>query len=236
MAERMSHFRVKWRRLPAGYAAFVDDNLAPTGTVVMIHDHSIGRSHRSACDTSAKRRSGTRLPRGIWHDRISQRPTTRRRSPSGASIPISAMTCKPGALGAAFAIPRSAMTDGKPPLRRWPRSCATGIALEASQRSVSSFRVSFWATRGKPSAPTAYTTRSPSATDLRTPRPYRKPTTPYRASSCRLATLLEHPVLVGRGLRDDLQHVPVLDHLAVPAEPEDVDPGVLIGPRMGNGH
>ena len=29
------------------------------------------------------------------------------------------------------------------------------------------------------------------------------------------ATLLEHPVLVGRGLRNDLQHVPVLDHLAV---------------------
>jgi hypothetical protein len=43
--------------------------------------------------------------------------------------------------------------------------------------------------------------------------------------------LLEHPVLVGRGLRDDLQHVPVLDHLAVLVEPEDVDPGALIVTR-----
>ncbi len=33
------------------------------------------------------------------------------------------------------------MTNRKPALRRWPRSCATGIALEASQRPVSSFRV-----------------------------------------------------------------------------------------------
>jgi hypothetical protein len=35
----------------------------------------------------------------------------------------------------------------------------------------------------------------------------------------RPATLLEHPVLVGRGLRDNLQHVPVLDHIAVLVEP-----------------
>jgi len=37
--------------------------------------------------------------------------------------------------------------------------------------------------------------------------------------ACRPVTLLEHPVLVGRGLRDNLQHVPVLDHLAVLVEP-----------------
>jgi hypothetical protein len=43
MAQRMRHFRVKWSRLPAGYAAFIDDNLAPTGTVVVIHEHSVGR-------------------------------------------------------------------------------------------------------------------------------------------------------------------------------------------------
>jgi hypothetical protein len=44
-------------------------------------------------------------------------------------------------------------------------------------------------------------------------------------------TLLEHPVLVGGGLRDDLQQVPVLDHLAVSVEPEDVDAGILIVTR-----
>ena len=71
---------------------------------------------------------------GIWHDRISRRPTTRRRSPSGASTPISAMTCKPGAV--------------------------------ANQQIASSYRVSFWATRGTPSAQTAYTTRSPSVVDM----------------------------------------------------------------------
>jgi hypothetical protein len=40
MAERMSYFRVKWRRLPAAYASFVDNNLARGGTVVVLHDHS----------------------------------------------------------------------------------------------------------------------------------------------------------------------------------------------------
>jgi hypothetical protein len=40
MAERMSYFRVKWRRLPAAYATFVDDHLAPGGTVVAIRDRS----------------------------------------------------------------------------------------------------------------------------------------------------------------------------------------------------
>jgi hypothetical protein len=40
MAARMSYFRLKWRRLPAAYAAFVDNNLVPNGTVVVLHDHS----------------------------------------------------------------------------------------------------------------------------------------------------------------------------------------------------
>jgi len=40
MAERMSYFRVKWRRLPEAYAAFVDSQLAPGGTVVVIRDRS----------------------------------------------------------------------------------------------------------------------------------------------------------------------------------------------------
>jgi hypothetical protein len=40
MAERMSYFRVKWRRLPEAYAHFVDNHLAADGTVVLINDHS----------------------------------------------------------------------------------------------------------------------------------------------------------------------------------------------------
>jgi len=40
MAQRMSYFRVKWRRLPDAYAAFVDQRLAPGGTVVVVRDHS----------------------------------------------------------------------------------------------------------------------------------------------------------------------------------------------------
>jgi len=40
MAERMSYFRVKWRRLPEAYAHFVDNHLAPDGTVVVVHDRS----------------------------------------------------------------------------------------------------------------------------------------------------------------------------------------------------
>ena len=40
MAERMSYFRVKWRRLPPAYAAFIDEQLAPDGTVVVVRDHS----------------------------------------------------------------------------------------------------------------------------------------------------------------------------------------------------
>jgi hypothetical protein len=40
MAERMSYFRVKWRRLPDEYAAFVQKHLAPGGTVVVINDNS----------------------------------------------------------------------------------------------------------------------------------------------------------------------------------------------------
>jgi hypothetical protein len=40
MAERMSYFRVKWRRLPPAYAAFIDEQLAPDGTVVVDRDHS----------------------------------------------------------------------------------------------------------------------------------------------------------------------------------------------------
>ena len=142
MAERMRHFRVKWRRLPAGYAAFIDDNLGPPGTVVVIHIILLaGDPNQPVTLLPSRWSQWFAYGGGIWHDRISRRPTTRRRSPSGASTPISAMTCKPGALGAAFAIPRSAMTNRKPALRRWPRSCATGIALEASQRPVSSFRV-----------------------------------------------------------------------------------------------
>jgi hypothetical protein len=40
MAERMSYFRVKWSRLPAAYATFVEERLAPGGTVVVVRDHS----------------------------------------------------------------------------------------------------------------------------------------------------------------------------------------------------
>jgi hypothetical protein len=40
MAERMSYFRVKWRRLPDAYANFVEDHLAPDGTVVLVNDSS----------------------------------------------------------------------------------------------------------------------------------------------------------------------------------------------------
>ena len=40
MAERMSYFRVKWRRLPEAYANFIEDHLAADGTVVLINDHS----------------------------------------------------------------------------------------------------------------------------------------------------------------------------------------------------
>jgi hypothetical protein len=40
MAERMSYFRVKWHRLPPAYAAFIDEQLAPDGTVVVVRDHS----------------------------------------------------------------------------------------------------------------------------------------------------------------------------------------------------
>jgi hypothetical protein len=40
MAERMSYFRVKWRRLPDAYAAFVENHLAPNGTVVVVNDSS----------------------------------------------------------------------------------------------------------------------------------------------------------------------------------------------------
>jgi hypothetical protein len=40
MAERMSYFRVKWRRLPDAYAAFAENHLAPNGTVVVVNDSS----------------------------------------------------------------------------------------------------------------------------------------------------------------------------------------------------
>ena len=40
MAERMSYFRVKWRRLPEAYANFVDNHLAVDGTVVLVNDRS----------------------------------------------------------------------------------------------------------------------------------------------------------------------------------------------------
>ena len=40
MAERMSYFRVKWRRVPDAYATFVDNHLATAGTVVVINDRS----------------------------------------------------------------------------------------------------------------------------------------------------------------------------------------------------
>jgi hypothetical protein len=40
MAERMSYFRVKWRRLPEAYAQFLDHHLAADGTVVVINDRS----------------------------------------------------------------------------------------------------------------------------------------------------------------------------------------------------
>jgi hypothetical protein len=40
MAERMSYFRVKWCRLPDAYVTFVEEHLAPAGTVVVVRDHS----------------------------------------------------------------------------------------------------------------------------------------------------------------------------------------------------
>jgi hypothetical protein len=43
--------------------------------------------------------------------------------------------------------------------------------------------------------------------------------------------LLEHSILVGGCLGDDLQDVPVLNELAVLVEPEDVDPGVVMVTR-----
>jgi hypothetical protein len=36
----MSYFRVKWCRLPDAYAAFVENHLAPGGTVVVVNDSS----------------------------------------------------------------------------------------------------------------------------------------------------------------------------------------------------
>ena len=40
MAERMGYFRVKWCQLPEAYAAFIEDNLAPNGNVVVLNDSS----------------------------------------------------------------------------------------------------------------------------------------------------------------------------------------------------
>jgi hypothetical protein len=40
MAERMSYFRVKWHRLPAAYAAFVENHLAPGGAMIVVNDSS----------------------------------------------------------------------------------------------------------------------------------------------------------------------------------------------------
>jgi hypothetical protein len=40
MAERMSYFRVKWRRLPDPYAAFIQSHLVSGGTVIVINDSS----------------------------------------------------------------------------------------------------------------------------------------------------------------------------------------------------
>ena len=122
MAERMSYFRLKWRRLPAAYAAFVDNNLVPNGTVVVLHDHSawpvtrIGPRHVF----QAGGRGGT-PPEGYLARPHTPSPTTRRPNPSGASTPISAMTCEAGALSAAIAMQRLATTDRKPRPQQWPR-------------------------------------------------------------------------------------------------------------------
>jgi hypothetical protein len=153
MAERMSYFRVKWRRLPAAYAAFVDNNLAANGTVVVLHDHSawpvtrIGPRHVF----QAGGRGGT-PPEGYLARPHTPAPNDEAAESEWGLDAISAMTCEPGALSAAIAMQRSATTDRKPQPQRWRRSCAAGIALEASQQLVWSFRVSFSATRGKPSA------------------------------------------------------------------------------------
>jgi hypothetical protein len=40
MAEQMAYFRLKWQQLPDAYAAFVKDQLAPGGIVVVINDTS----------------------------------------------------------------------------------------------------------------------------------------------------------------------------------------------------
>ncbi len=44
----------------------------------------------------------------------------------------------------------------------------------------------------------------------------------------------EHSVVVRSPVRDDLQHVPVLDDLVIAIEPEDVHPGVVVitGPGL----
>jgi hypothetical protein len=39
-AEPMAFFRLQWHQLPAAYAAFVEDHLAPEGTVVVVNDAS----------------------------------------------------------------------------------------------------------------------------------------------------------------------------------------------------
>jgi hypothetical protein len=40
MVARMSYFRVKWQQLPAAYAQFLNDNLAPGAPVIMVDDQS----------------------------------------------------------------------------------------------------------------------------------------------------------------------------------------------------
>jgi hypothetical protein len=121
MAERMSYFRVKWRRLPEAYAHFVDNHLAADGTVVLINDHSrwpvtrIGPRHVF----QAGGRGGT--PPESWHDRTHRRLTMTRPNPNGGFTRISVIMCGPGAVSAGIAMPRSATTGRRRRLPRWRR-------------------------------------------------------------------------------------------------------------------
>ena len=114
MAERMSYFRVKWCRLPGAYATFVDERLAPGGTVVVV-------GVPSAPVTVPLRRvvAVVRLPRGFSRSRILRRQTRGRLRPSGASTQISVKTCTTGALHVATGTPRSATTAHRQPQLRW---------------------------------------------------------------------------------------------------------------------
>jgi hypothetical protein len=139
MAERMSYFRVKWCRLPDAYAAFVENHLAPGGTVVVVNDSSSWPVTRPARGMSFRPVAvAARRRRGIWPDPTRRRQMTRRPSPSGASTQPFATTYERGVTSAPIAMPRPATSGRRRPLPPWRLSCATGIARVANQQIASS--------------------------------------------------------------------------------------------------